>query len=57
MSHAQLQRVVVRMLHDPELVDRVYADPDAALADVDLTADERSWLVAPDRRSWATDPC
>ncbi len=56
MSHHELQRWMVLMLHDPDLVDRVYADPDRALADADLDARERGWLVAPDRRAWKTDP-
>lgn len=56
MSAKHLQRVVVRMLHDPALVEAVYADPERALADVPLTAAERRWLVAPDRRRWAADP-
>ncbi len=44
------------MLHDPDLVDAVYADAAVALADVPVTAEERGWLVAPDRRRWAADP-
>lgn len=56
MSARALQRVVVRMLYDPALVEAVYADPQRALADVDLEPDERSWLVAPDRRRWRADP-
>lgn len=56
MSAAALQRVVVRLLHDPSFVARVYDDPAAALADVDLTADERRWLVSTDRRRFSADP-
>lgn len=56
MTAKALQRVVVRMLYDPALVEAVYADPQAALADVALTAAERTWLVAPDRRRWRADP-
>lgn len=55
MSARALQRVVVRMLYDPALVDAVYAG-EAALADVELTPAERAWLRAPDRRRWAVDP-
>jgi len=51
-----LQRVVVRLHHDPAFVAAVYADPDAALQGVDLTAAERRLLVRPDRRSWGVDP-
>lgn len=56
MSNAALQRVVVRMLHDPDLVAAVYRNPDAALAGADLTAQERRWLTARDPRAYATDP-
>jgi hypothetical protein len=44
------------MLFDPALVDAVYADRDGALGEVDLTAPERAWLVAPDPRRWRADP-
>lgn len=56
MSAAALQRVVVRMLYDPALVEAVYTDAAGALADVALTAEQRAWLVAPDRRRWRADP-
>ncbi|MEZ4470685.1 MAG: hypothetical protein R3F60_07790 [bacterium] len=56
MSAAALQRVVVRMLHDPALVAAVYADAEGALASDDVSPTERAWLVAPDRRRWAADP-
>lgn len=56
MSTAALQRVYVRMLFDPELVARVYADIDAALTDEELSAKEKSWLVACDRRLFSADP-
>lgn len=56
MSAAALQRVVVRLLHDPSFVARVYAEPERALADLELTADERRWLVTTDRRRFEADP-
>lgn len=56
MSAGALQRVVVRMLHDPALVEAVYADAGKALARVELSAAERGWLTAPDRRRWGADP-
>lgn len=56
MSARALQRVAVRMLFDPALVEAVYAGAEAALAEVDLGADERAWLTAPDRRRWLADP-
>ena len=55
MSAAGVQRVVVRMLFDPRFRDAVYAEPAAALAATDLTAEERGWVVRPDRRAYATD--
>src|SRR5215471_3929378 len=51
-----LQRVVVRMLFDAGFRDRVYADPQAALHDVSLTAAERQWVVTPPPQAYGTDP-
>ena len=52
MRPALLQRVVVRMLYDPAVVEAVYAG-----RPVDgLDADGRRMLVAVDRRAWGTDP-
>ena len=56
MSHAALQRVLVRMLYDPALVRAVYRDAEAALAGVDLSPAERTWLTAADPRAYGTDP-
>ncbi len=56
MTAAALQRVVVRMHHDPAFVDAVLRDPEAALAGVDVTAAERTMLAVPDRRAWGVDP-
>jgi hypothetical protein len=56
MTTAGVQRAIVRMLFDPAFADAVYADAARALADTDLTAVERGWLVQPDRRAYATDP-
>ncbi len=56
MSASHLQRVVVRMLYDSAFVAGIFADPAAALHDVDLTAAERSWLVQADPRAYAVDP-
>ncbi|MFT5433392.1 MAG: hypothetical protein ACI9OJ_004098 [Myxococcota bacterium] len=47
--------VIVRLIHDPVLVDALYADSNAALADTDLDAQEIGWLLAADRRAWQTD--
>jgi hypothetical protein len=54
MSHTALRRVVIRLLHDAALVDRLQRDP-AALGDVDLTAAERAWLLAVPPDAWRTD--
>lgn len=55
MSSIALQRVVVRMLHDPGFVEAVYADPVSALRGVDVTEEERTWLLRPDRRAYGID--
>lgn len=56
MSTAALQRVYVRMLFDPTLVERVHTNVDLALQDVELTAQEKAWLLACDRRLFTADP-
>jgi hypothetical protein len=43
------------MLFDPTFRDRVYADPMPVLSDVDLTPEERQWLVTPDPRAYGVD--
>jgi hypothetical protein len=47
-----LQRVVVRLLHDPTLVARVYGGEDLP----ELDAREHGWIRAVDRRAWSVDP-
>jgi len=44
------------MLFDAQWVDEIYANPELALADLALTAEEKDWLHAPDRRRWGADP-
>ncbi len=56
MSHLALRRVMIRLLHDPRLVAALYAGHEDALADVDLTAAERAWLLAAPPAAWRTDP-
>jgi len=56
MSHLALRRVMIRMLHDPLLVEAIYADPVRALAGDEVTAIERAWLIATPRAAWGTDP-
>jgi hypothetical protein len=55
MSHLALRRVTIRLLHDPVFAAAVRADADRALAGVDLTADERGWLLAQPAAAWRTD--
>ena len=56
MSHHTLQKLIVRMLFDEDLVGEVYGSPDRALAGLDLTEAERSQLLSVDRRAWRSDP-
>lgn len=56
MSHVALRRVMIRLLHDPAFVERVHADPERALAAVELTDEERAWILAEPRAAWRTDP-
>lgn len=51
-----LQKVIVRMLFDPHLVDRVYDDPEEALLGLELSMAERQLLVRSDQRRWRADP-
>lgn len=56
MSHVALRRVMIRLLHDPRLVAALHGGGADPLADVDLTAAERAWLVAPPPAAWRADP-
>ena len=56
MTAKNIQRAAVRMLYDPSLVERVYSQPDKAWPDLNLSVEERAWLVRPDRRRWRSDP-
>jgi len=56
VSHVVLQRVMVRMLYDPVFTRAVLAGPEAALAGLDLSDEERDWLRRPDSRAWRVDP-
>lgn len=51
----RLQRVVVRMLHDPELRRKMYAEPASAAAELGLTDIEVAALTRPDARAWSVD--
>mgnify|MGYP001559004336 CR=1 FL=1 len=56
MSALALRRVMIRLVHDPCLVEAVYRDPDTALRGVDLSETERGWLLCTPRAAWSTDP-
>jgi hypothetical protein len=56
MSHIALRRVMIRLLHDPALVEAVQADPGRALRDAGLSPVELAWLRAAPRAAWGTDP-
>ena len=56
MSHRVLQRTLVRLLHDPTLVERMKVSGVTALEEPNLTDDELSWLEAADPRAFQTDP-
>jgi hypothetical protein len=56
MSHRTLERLFVRLLFDPALVERMHADPESVFGALDLEPREREQLLAVDRRAWRHDP-
>jgi len=56
MSYHTLQHLVVRMLFDPAFVATVYQNPDKALANLNLSEQEKKQLLATDPRAWNYDP-
>jgi hypothetical protein len=56
MSHRTLERIFVRLLFDPALVDAMHMDPEATLGPLDLEPHERAQLLAVDPRAWRHDP-
>lgn len=56
MSYHTLQHLVVRMLFDPAFVNSVYQNPEQALADLNLSEQEKKQLLAIDPRAWNHDP-
>lgn len=56
MSHRALQRTLVRLLHDPSLVERFQSMGGEALEEPDLSEEELGWLVEADPRAFRTDP-
>jgi hypothetical protein len=55
MGHQALQRVSMRMLFDPKFAAQVYAAPEESLASLDITSEERGWLLDVDPRAWTVD--
>lgn len=55
MSYHTLQKVLVRMLFDEELVEAAYRDSTRAFDALDLTDAERRQLLGVDRRAWRYD--
>jgi hypothetical protein len=56
MSHRTLERLFVRLLFDPALVDAMHADPGSVFGALDLDSREREQILAVDRRAWRYDP-
>jgi hypothetical protein len=55
MKHHAAERMMVRMMYDPALAERVQTD-DAPLRAAGLGEREISWLRKVDRRAWRHDP-
>jgi uncharacterized protein (UPF0276 family) len=52
----RVQTTIARLLYDPRLVDDLHEGrPLEAAGQPPLTEDERSWLLAIDRRAWSAD--
>lgn len=56
MSTSALQRFIVRLMFDATLVRRLSHRPEQALKGVDLSDDERRWLLGSDMRAYGSDP-
>lgn len=52
----RLERLVMRMLFDPELVDEVYQRPKRLLQSGELTQEGLEWIQQVDPRRWRADP-
>jgi hypothetical protein len=55
-EHSAIQRVVVRLLHDPAFVAALHRDPDSAFAGTGIGATGRAMLLRIDPRAWEHDP-
>ena len=54
-AHLSLQRLVVRLLYDPALVDSLHSDPGRVLGPLSLPEGTEQWLLSVDRRAWGID--
>lgn len=51
----QLERLITRMLFDPELVAQLYTSPAELIARGELTEEGLSWILSVDQRRWRAD--
>lgn len=56
MSATALQRVIVRMMFDPDFATAVYRNARHAIKTDEVTDEECTWLTQCDQRAYATDP-
>ncbi|MEC8025779.1 MAG: hypothetical protein VX223_17740 [Myxococcota bacterium] len=56
MSTTALQRFIVRLQLDAGLCRRLATNPNNTLRGIDLSADERGWLLDSDFRAYTSDP-
>ena len=54
-AHSSLQRLVVRLLYDPALVDTLQNDTERLLEPLTLPEGADQWLLSVDRRAWGID--
>jgi hypothetical protein len=55
MPHTALNRVIVRMLFDPTLVEQIYAAPKSVLDPLGIPQDLQQNLLETDKRAWGVD--
>ncbi len=55
MPHTALNRVIVRMLFDPTLVEQVYTNPESVLEPLGIPQELQQSLLDTDQRAWGID--
>ena len=55
MSTYILQKVMTRLLFDHHWVSRVYQNPEGELSSLDLSLQEKEWILQTDPRRWSID--